>query len=128
MNWCILYLCFYFVAIICEIDSEKQGLALGVNKIREAADKCTVDKRKLLVKALQTDVDFFPDSLDEVQTLSLSDQAKKKRSTPIISHVNREKGTLVRYLILQHKRFKEFLRMRLLIRPRKENITKRLCL
>lgn len=52
------------------------------------ANKCSADKRKLLVKELRTKVDnLFIDSLDEVQAMSPSEHMEKKSNVPIIFHV-----------------------------------------
>lgn len=53
---------FIFVVVTGEVDSRNLRLTLIVNKIREFIEKCTSDKRKLLVDKLRTDVeDLFLD-------------------------------------------------------------------
>lgn len=74
------------------MDLEKLSLSKGANKIREFSDKCTRDKRKLLVKELDTHVEeLLLDSLDEVRNMSPNDQVKKKSFVPVIPRASRKK-------------------------------------
>lgn len=66
-----------FLVVIGEVDNKELGIYLGAIKIRKFTDKFTTDKRKLLLKQLDTDVDdLFPDSLDDVRAMSLTNQVK----------------------------------------------------
>lgn len=65
----------YFTAVISKVESDKVGLTRWVNKIRESVDKSLVEKRKLLVEQLNTQVEeLFPYSLDELRGMSSGDQ------------------------------------------------------
>lgn len=78
-------MCFSLAAVVSETDNEKHGLTLGANKIRELVDKCIVDKRNHLVKALVIDVDYlFPNSEDDIRAISPSEQLKKKPGVLVI--------------------------------------------
>lgn len=58
-------------------------------KIREFNDKSASKKRNLLTKELGSIVeDLFPDSLDDIQAMTHSDQAKKKSSLLVIPRLN----------------------------------------
>lgn len=74
-------MCFSTV-VIGEVDPKKLGISNGSNKIREFSKKCVKDKRKLLVKELNTQVEeLFLDSLDEVRSI----YPKKRRKVLFLS-------------------------------------------
>lgn len=78
----------------------------GANKIRDFLNKCVEEKRKLLVKELDTQVkDLFLNSLDDQRNMSPAGQTIKNSNAPIIPRINRRQKPGVNNLMLQHIKY-----------------------
>lgn len=69
-----------FVAVISEVHTDKHPFTHGALKNQKFTEK-----RMLLVKEIRTTVDeLFPDSLDEVKTISSNEAGERKGTSPVI--------------------------------------------
>lgn len=78
--------------MISEGNTDKLPFTHRALKIKGFTNKNALEKRKLLAKDLDTIVDdMFPDSLDEVRSMYLSDQTNNKSGVPVIPRVNKNR-------------------------------------
>lgn len=87
-----MYFLFVFTIVISEIEPNMVSLTSWADKITEFSDESPVEKKRLLVDQLSTQVEeLFPDSLNEPRNICNVDQTKKKCLTYVIPRINRRK-------------------------------------
>lgn len=95
--------------MISKEDTDKHQFTYNALKIQEFSNKSAAEMRKLLLKELVTTIDeSFPDSLDEVKSMSpnpdslgevrsmsLNKARRRKSMAPVIPRINKKKKVMV---------------------------------